>query len=626
MADDDITQSGGAAYISDSEQERHHKELISRLKQEGQLTRNTGTNSLKSVKLEFGKFDDVLTAMRENLTNQTIAINDLLEVQKVALDLEMSEIERQKKKDELAKVGKTVSGQDDKKGSDDKKSKKPKPGMIGDFIGRIGPGLGALIGAGLAGTASMLSHMRLGGLILRAIPLVTLAPLIGDFIGDFVGSGLADLGASPEVTEQMRETFNKAGRWGAIGAIFGRKGAAIGFFAGALSSFGSSLLERFGIGEDEDISILGLNVNALAGTETILAALGGTLALLAPSLLKLTGKLLLGAITGPVGIAALTGAALVGTVALVNNWLEKRRDRLIGEMEEKTAEGFAAINEVESEEDTGFLRRLGLSLGAKPQTVTEELDVFRRQVEGAAEVTGMGDFGSPESRAVLDPERRKSLQDSMENILTDVESLDNLSKRNLLDLKSIADLLQMKDRSSELSNALERKDLQITVRQLESQKLELTQGMGLSEQDPRVMDINRIINDKKQMIVEKSEVQSFNTGSKGFQDFGSGSFAMLHGIEAVVPRQTPAGEMIATMFDENFEPRFEVNSDRMSPVLEQISSSAHNVINNIVFAPTSVSPVTSIQQGGSTVSSVTQNSLTSFGGGNGGSGLGRFAN
>lgn len=621
---DDITQSGGA-YISDSEQERQHKELISRLKQEGQLTRNTGTNSLKSIKLEFGKFDDVFTAMRENLKNQTIVVNELLEVQKVALDLEMSEIERQKRKDELAKVGKTVSA------PQDQSDRQPGPtaagsGSLSGFMGRIGPGLGAFLGAGLAGAASMLSPMRLGGLLLRALPLVTLAPLIGDFIGDFVSSGLEDLGASPAVTEQMRETFNKAGRWGAIGAIFGPKGAAVGFFAGALSSFGSSLLKKFGIGEDEDISILGIDVNALAGTETILAALGGTLALLAPSLLKLTGKLLLGALTGPVGIAALTGAALVGTVALVNNWLEKRRDRLIGEMEEKTAEGFAAINEVAAEDDVGFLRRLGLSLGAKPKNVTEELDVFRRQIDGAAELTGMGDFGSPESRAVLDPERRTSLQESMKNIISGVEDLDLLSRRNLLDLKSMTDMLQMNEYSNLVDKAIEKNTLKTGIEQLQTQRLELVQGMGLSEQDPRVIDIDRSIKNKADVMVEISTVPQFNSGTKGFQDFGSGTFAMLHGIEAVVPRQTPAGEMIATMFDENFEPRFEVNSDRMAPVLEQISSSAHNVINNIVFAPTTVSPVTSIQQGGSTVSSVTQNSVTSFGGGNGGSGLGRFAN
>lgn len=615
--------------MADKEQEKQHNELVDRLKKEGRLTRNSGTNSLKSIKLEVGKFDDALSAMRSKLKDQTVAINDLLGVQKVALDLEESEIERQKKKDQLESVQKTVSDKKtEEKTSPERVTNKAaaSPGMLGGFFQRIGPGLGGFLGAALGGLAAMMSPMRLGGLLLRAVPLVTLAPLIGDFIGDFVGAGLKDMGADPQVTEQMRETFNKAGRWGAMGAIFGPKGAAIGFFAGAMSSFGKSLLERFGIGEDGDLSILGIDVNTLAGSETILAVLGGTLALLAPSLLKLTGKLLLGALTGPVGIAVLTGAALVGTVALVNNWLENRRDRFINELEEKTAEGFASLNEVVSEEDIGFFRRMALSLGAKPETVTEELDVLRRTVEGASELTGMGDFGSPESRVVLDTERRESLHRSVQSTLESIESLNDLSTRNLMDLQSIANQLQMKELSGTITNLLERNRIEADISQLQEQRLNLIQGMGLSEQDPRVVEINAAIDQKKEMSAGLSNVEQFRLGSKGFQDFGSGSLAMLHGIEAVVPRETPAGEMLAAMFDEKFQPKFEVNTNRMTPVLEKISTAAHNVVNNIVFAPTSVSPVTSIQQGGSTVSSVTQNSVTSFGGGNGGSGLGRFAN
>jgi hypothetical protein len=61
-----------------------------------------------------------------------------------------------------------------------------------------------------------------------------------------------------------------------------------------------------------------------------------------------------------------------------------------------------------------------------------------------------------------------------------------------------------------------------------------------------------------------------------------------------------------------------------TPILDKVSQSAMNTA-NIIFAPTNVAPVTSISNGGSSVASVTNNSVTSFGGNGGGIGLGKFA-
>ena len=47
------------------------KAIIERLKAEGDLVRNSGTNSLKSVKMEFAKFENVFSAISSNIATQT---------------------------------------------------------------------------------------------------------------------------------------------------------------------------------------------------------------------------------------------------------------------------------------------------------------------------------------------------------------------------------------------------------------------------------------------------------------------------------------------------------------------------------------------------------------------------
>ena len=62
-----------------------------------------------------------------------------------------------------------------------------------------------------------------------------------------------------------------------------------------------------------------------------------------------------------------------------------------------------------------------------------------------------------------------------------------------------------------------------------------------------------------------AEDYSFRTGTKGFRDFGAGSFSILHGREAVVPFNTAAGRFLDQYFTENWEPKF-ANANNLATI------------------------------------------------------------
>ena len=47
----------------------------------------------------------------------------------------------------------------------------------------------------------------------------------------------------------------------------------------------------------------------------------------------------------------------------------------------------------------------------------------------------------------------------------------------------------------------------------------------------------------------RGAIEGYATGTNGFKDFGKGKLSMLHGAEAVIPRNTPAGELLQAFYD-----------------------------------------------------------------------------
>lgn len=110
---------------------------------------------------------------------------------------------------------------------------------------------------------------------------------------------------------------------------------------------------------------------------------------------------------------------------------------------------------------------------------------------------------------------------------------------------------------------------------------------------------------------------SFRKGTSGFMDFGRGTPSILHGVEAVVPRNTPAGNFLANNFDQNWRP--------IVSRLNHIESEAisNRAMSPVIFtnAPV-VAPINNNVRGSTNYNSQRFTSLAE----GSGSGLGRFAN
>lgn len=120
-----------------------------------------------------------------------------------------------------------------------------------------------------------------------------------------------------------------------------------------------------------------------------------------------------------------------------------------------------------------------------------------------------------------------------------------------------------------------------------------------------------------ELEADLAALPQYRTGSPGFMDFGPGSLAMLHGVEAVVPRNTPAGEFLAQNFDEN-----------LKPIMGRIASVETAAINNRPMQPIIISNAPTVAPVNNNVTgptNVNNQRVTSIGTGSG-SGLARFAN
>ena len=606
---------------------KRQAELIDNIKREGELTRSGDDDSLRSVSVGVEKFGEVFASMREAITRQSSTLMDIAASGFSMLKITEDAEERTRLRDELGRAERTdTSEQRGGSGSSGDGSGSGAPaaaqmGFLQTLLTTLGPGFGGFIGAALGGAASLLSVRAIGGLLLRAIPLAVLAPYIGNFVSTIVEVGLRDAGASPEFIASISNPVNRAAIGGALGLVFGARGAAVGAMAGLFSSFGENMLASLGLTDgdisDETWRILGVDFNASTVTQAMSGALGGALILLAPALLRLSGGLLLAALTGPVGLAALTGAALVGSVVLVEGWLERRQNAFIAELEERTAAGFAGLDAVQNDQAPGVLRRTALGIGlSRAGNAAEELEVFRQTVSGSleaitpdtpVEMGGQFEFKIPEGEIL------ESLRESFSNILGENPNLQRLSESAFEDIAFSAEELRVQSVIDLVNTERERRSLfegvsetYERIRDLEERRTDYIQEIGM-DNTSFTRNVDSALAEQRRFLATLSTDIAALRGSTEARSVFS----------QVIPEVEPAFIFQPSMMGG-------VNPTEVLSILEDALLSQSDVAPIIVTSAPTIAPVQNTVRGATTYNN---QRITSIGAGHGrGSGMAGFAN
>jgi hypothetical protein len=97
-----------------------------------------------------------------------------------------------------------------------------------------------------------------------------------------------------------------------------------------------------------------------------------------------------------------------------------------------------------------------------------------------------------------------------------------------------------------------------------------------------------------------NEFAGFATGTKGFVDFGSGTRATLHGLEAVVPKNTEAGRFLERNFDDSWRMKFNaLENVNQRPIQPVVINAPNNSQTNVRSSGGSMSTIVNSFGGGS---------------------------
>lgn len=391
--------------------------------------------------IDMSKFARLFSTMERQLVMQSSFLESMYNI---AVEDREDRISRENELDIARVEAKARYDQSEDVGNAPTINEEQKTNIFSSILGMI-PGI--LGGISMAG---------IGSILIKGGMLAILAPAIGKFVEGIASTALTEieksfnLGLSEEFKNSVSSALGDAAKWASIGKMIG--GRVGGIFA-ATGFVYSQIYDNLDIGKDGKIAsgfLKGFDPEEVSGFG---AALGGAFALALPSLIPAIAGPLIGLLMGPIGLAAVTAAVIVGGATLFGNYLSDKRAEFIKEIDKLVGQG---IEGMKNEKDVGFLNSLGIQMGlTDPSTTTEAMIGLEATASNFKTVTTRGGRGplTPAEQQksevidwntaekVLDPEAYKTLVDQAEalkNSIKEPSALIGLTDSKLEQLRRLS--------------------------------------------------------------------------------------------------------------------------------------------------------------------------------------------